>query len=149
MSYKIELQSNNTELQEILNTINALPEAGSGGESFEPSPFSQILTGTFTPASNTKDFTIPEDAVGTVGFLIIFSMNPNPMYLVQLAYINLGVYDYTERVIYKQVSYFAGTLSNNVDYPTVSADGRTFSNTKQSMYYSGATYGYAIGMINE
>ena len=27
MSYKIELQSNNTDLQNILNTINILPEA--------------------------------------------------------------------------------------------------------------------------
>lgn len=31
MSYNTELQSNNTDLQTILNTINNLPEAGSGG----------------------------------------------------------------------------------------------------------------------
>ena len=31
MAYDTDLQSNNAELQEILNTINALPEAGSGG----------------------------------------------------------------------------------------------------------------------
>ena len=29
MSYKTDLQSNNIDLQEILNTINSLPEAGS------------------------------------------------------------------------------------------------------------------------
>lgn len=43
MAYDIDLQSNNTELQEILDTINALPEAGSGGESssgFEPLTYS-------------------------------------------------------------------------------------------------------------
>lgn len=31
MSYNTDLQSNNTDLQAILDTINALPEAGSGG----------------------------------------------------------------------------------------------------------------------
>lgn len=31
MSFKTDLQSNNTDLQAILDTINALPEAGSGG----------------------------------------------------------------------------------------------------------------------
>lgn len=31
MTYNTDLQSNNVELQEILNTINSLPEAGSGG----------------------------------------------------------------------------------------------------------------------
>jgi hypothetical protein len=31
MSQKTDLQSNNTDLQTILNTINNLPEAGSGG----------------------------------------------------------------------------------------------------------------------
>ena len=33
MSYKPELQSNNADLQEILNQINAMPEGGSGGGS--------------------------------------------------------------------------------------------------------------------
>ena len=33
MSQKTDLQSNNTDLQSILNTINNLPEAGSGGGS--------------------------------------------------------------------------------------------------------------------
>ena len=31
MSYNTEFQSNNTDLQSILDTINALPDAGSGG----------------------------------------------------------------------------------------------------------------------
>lgn len=31
MGYKTELQSNNADLQTILNKVNALPEAGSGG----------------------------------------------------------------------------------------------------------------------
>ena len=31
MSYNTDLQSNNADLQSILNTINSLPEAGSGG----------------------------------------------------------------------------------------------------------------------
>lgn len=31
MSYKTELQSNNTDLQSILDTVNALPDAESGG----------------------------------------------------------------------------------------------------------------------
>lgn len=31
MSYNTELQSNNTELQAILDAVNALPEAGTGG----------------------------------------------------------------------------------------------------------------------
>lgn len=31
MTYNTDLQSNNVELQEILNTINTLPEAGGGG----------------------------------------------------------------------------------------------------------------------
>jgi hypothetical protein len=31
MSYKTDLQSNNVDLQNILNTINSLPDAGSGG----------------------------------------------------------------------------------------------------------------------
>lgn len=35
MSYKSDLQSNNTDLQSILDTINSLPEAGSGGGSVE------------------------------------------------------------------------------------------------------------------
>lgn len=35
MSYNIDLQNNNTSLQEILATINNLPEAGSGGSSDE------------------------------------------------------------------------------------------------------------------
>lgn len=33
MTYNTDLQSNNVELQEILNTINSLPEAGGGGSS--------------------------------------------------------------------------------------------------------------------
>lgn len=35
MNYNTELQSNNTDLQSILDTINALPESGSGGTSVE------------------------------------------------------------------------------------------------------------------
>ena len=35
MGYKTELQSNNTDLQTILNKINALPEAGGGGGGIE------------------------------------------------------------------------------------------------------------------
>ena len=31
MDYKIELQSNNTDLQSLINKANALPEAGTGG----------------------------------------------------------------------------------------------------------------------
>ena len=38
MSYKSELQSNNLDLQSILNTVNNLPEAGEGGGSSEPDP---------------------------------------------------------------------------------------------------------------
>lgn len=32
MSYNSELQANNTDLQDILDTINALPESGGGGD---------------------------------------------------------------------------------------------------------------------
>ena len=34
-TYKSKLQASNTNLQEILDAVNALPEAGSGGNSFE------------------------------------------------------------------------------------------------------------------
>ena len=36
MSYKSELQSNNVDLQSILNTVNSLPEAGNGGPVADP-----------------------------------------------------------------------------------------------------------------
>lgn len=118
-----------------------------GGESFDPSPFSQILTGTFTTASNTKDFTIPNEAVGTVGFLIVFLMDQG-LYLVQLVYVNLGNY-YGENALHNHVMHDNGSLSTNTALPTISTDGRTFSNSKQSMYVAGLHYGYALGMVSE
>ena len=38
MTYNTELQNNNAELQSILATVNALPDAGGGGGSTEPDP---------------------------------------------------------------------------------------------------------------
>lgn len=54
MSQKTELQSNNTDLQAILATINALPEAGGGGGSVE------------TCRVMFADFEIPEDALDSI-----------------------------------------------------------------------------------
>lgn len=49
MSYNIELQSNNTELQEILDAVNALPDAGSSGVELpglsSPGSSAELLTG--------------------------------------------------------------------------------------------------------
>lgn len=49
MSNKTELQSNNTDLQGILDTISALPEAGGGAN---------VATGTFTLSSVTNTMSI-------------------------------------------------------------------------------------------
>lgn len=51
MSYNTDLQSNNNDLQAILNTINNLPEAGSGG-------FAPVLTElNVDPKTTTQTFT--------------------------------------------------------------------------------------------
>lgn len=130
-----------------LASLIAAIEAGGGGGSFDPSPFSQILTGTFTTASNTKDFTIPNEAVGTVGFLIVFLMEQG-IHFVQLAYVNLGNHN-GENALYKYVMYDSGQLATDKALPTISTDGRTFSNSKRSMYLAGLHYGYALGMVSE
>lgn len=45
MNYNTELQSNNTDLQSILDTINALPDAGSDGTSVETCTVTINLSG--------------------------------------------------------------------------------------------------------
>ena len=49
MSYKTDLQSNNVDLQSILNTINSLPEAGSGGGGIETCTVTIKNTDTIVP----------------------------------------------------------------------------------------------------
>lgn len=48
MVYNTNLQSNNAELQKILNTINSLPEAGSGGESSDDDVCYFVMTNGIT-----------------------------------------------------------------------------------------------------
>lgn len=133
-----------TKVDDLAELITAIEV---GGESFDPSPFSQILTGTFTNASNTEDFTIPDEAVGTVGFLIVFLMEQG-IHFVQLAYVNLGNYS-GENALHKHVMYNVGSLLTSTTEPTISTDGRTFSNSKRSMYLTGLHYGYALGMVSK
>lgn len=53
MSYNTDLQTNNVNLQAILDTVNNLPEAGGGGVS-GPS----IVTGTFTPTGTAGSVSV-------------------------------------------------------------------------------------------
>lgn len=113
----------------------------------DPAPFSQILTGTFTPATTTRTYTIPEEAIGTVGFLILYKCesDSSAQIVVQAAYVNLGGLYSSEIALYQYTKDEFGTLNTN--YPKISTDGRTFSFAK--FYALGATtYGYAIGMVN-
>lgn len=56
MSYNTDLQSNNEELQDILKQVNALPEAGSGGVTFDPSAYGlPLLALTGDTSAMSKD----------------------------------------------------------------------------------------------
>lgn len=65
MSYNTNLQSNNIDLRAILDTINALPDAGSGG-GMPDGIVSAIATGTYTPASDTSTPADVEHNLGVV-----------------------------------------------------------------------------------
>jgi hypothetical protein len=56
-NYNSALQSNNVDLQAILNTINELPEAGSGGEQATPEISVNSTNGLITATAGTKSST--------------------------------------------------------------------------------------------
>ena len=120
-----------------------------GGESFDPSPFTQILIGSYTPASNEVAFTIPTEAVGKVAFLLMFN-NVNSLkfsHAAQLCYNNFGWRYDGEAVLYKYAISNVGGSSTT--YPSISTDGRTFTTVKSWMFAGGVTFTYVLGMVNE
>jgi hypothetical protein len=54
MSYNSQLQSNNIELENILEIINNLPNGGTNNENIKLEKISAIASGTYTP---TQDMT--------------------------------------------------------------------------------------------
>ena len=120
-----------------------------GGESFDPSPFTQILIGSYTPASNGGEFTIPTEAVGKVAFLLMFN-NVNSLsirHAAQLCYNNFGWRYDGEAALYKYAINNHG--SSSTTYPSISTDGRTFTTAKSWMFAGGVTFTYVLGMVNE
>lgn len=62
MTYKTDLQTNNTNLQSILDKVNALPEAGGGGS---------VITGVATTSS--KDSLTILDAIGKSNIIVMLN----------------------------------------------------------------------------
>lgn len=60
MNYNSELQSNNAELEEILNAVNELPDAGSAGEATVTADSVKNALG-YTPADRDKAFIIKQE----------------------------------------------------------------------------------------
>ena len=139
----VAADANSDDLEALIAAIEA------GGESFDPSPFTQILIGSYTPASNEVAFTIPTEAVGKVAFLLMFN-NVNSLSLshaAQLCYNNFGWRYDGEAALYKYAITNRGNSSTT--YPSISTDGRTFTTAKTWMFAGGVTFTYVLGMVNE
>lgn len=65
MSNKTRLQTNNNNLQSILNKVNALPEAGSGGGSVESCTVRLVSNG---PGDCTVYYVSPTNGVTSISF---------------------------------------------------------------------------------
>lgn len=74
MNIKSELQSNNIDLQTVLDKVNALPDAGSGGGL--PEGISAIATGTIQPTSNiTSNYTVTHNLGKKPDFAVLMLLD--------------------------------------------------------------------------
>ena len=132
----------------LADLIAAIESGGGGGSAVDIAPFTQLLVGTYTPSSNGNEFTIPDEATGKVGFLLMFNQNiigVGYKQMLQLCYHNLGYDDDGEVPLYRYAMGNSSSLSTTL--PSVSTNGRTFTTAKSYMFAGGMTYAYVLGMV--
>lgn len=127
MSYNTDLQNNNTSLQEILATVNSLPEAGgSSGDGLEwidVMSLPIISTGENSYGYPTTTYKLEFDTALTVyGVCVVAKDNTNQMYnaICNFAYPAASQKEYlaTIRYTYGSSPYFSIILTTENDMDT-------------------------------
>lgn len=148
MTYKTDLQTNNTNLQSILDTVNALPEAGSGGGTSSGAKFA---TGNITITEGLKSSGVEIATVSGLGFrpsavFISLSSGTNAnitstSYYVILSSYNIDGVVSQSTMFQRKSSYTRTYCSSGYATITLNSDGFTWS-SDNSNSYTGFSYRY-------
>lgn len=133
MSNKTELQSNNIDLQSILNVINALPEAGSGNPTLQEK--------TVSPSTNSQDIT-PDNGYDGLSKVTVNAMPTAALELPSIVALSDGnVYATSQQ---SQGGYIAAgsRVTNNLKLSSAHDSDFVASNIKNGVTIFGLTGTY-------
>lgn len=142
-NYNTTLQSNNTDLQAILNTINELPEVGSSNSI-------NIATGSFNPGKvKMRDNPITISGLNFTPKNIIIMVKPNNAWYIDHAYkYHFIGYIFGELFENMCIRYSSDTINEITTHSTdtinitITQDGFTITETSIDTYYSSQPYIY-------
>lgn len=127
MSYKTEFQSNNADLQAILDAVNNLPEAPS------------VKSGTITTASNSMSLTVPE-LTGAENFVLVL-YDDSTRVVTTWQVVSLLKVGSNTVVTHSDGSGNVNVRDQSVESVSVDSSGKI---TLANVYFAEATYFYVI-----